>query len=171
MNIVDMLRFEEGWREKPYVDTEGYPTVGYGFKIGPKLAGGPKARQAALEHYYQFTLPHTAGDAWLMRIVATTHEKMLEKASIASALEACVQDGVDTIENPRACVLISMAYQMGVEGLAGFRNTLMCITNHDWFQAETQMLKSKWANQTPKRARRHAWQMRNGLWHQEYAGA
>ena len=55
--------------------------------------------------------------------------------------------------------------------ITGFRNTLMCITNHDWFQAETQMLKSKWANQTPKRARRHAWQMRNGLWHQEYAGA
>lgn len=168
MDVIDLLGFEEGWREKPYIDTEGYPTIGYGFKIGPKLAGGPNARQAALEHYYQFTLPRHAGNVWLLELAAETYRKMAANNRIAPAVKACVVPEMPPLENPRIAVLVSMAYQMGVEGLAGFRNTLMCITNQDWFQAETQMLKSKWASQTPKRARRHAHQMRTGSWHPEY---
>jgi len=31
MNIVELLKQEEGFRLKPYLDTEGIPTFGYGF--------------------------------------------------------------------------------------------------------------------------------------------
>jgi lysozyme len=36
--IIPILRFEEAYKPKPYIDTEGFPTVGTYFKIGPKGA-------------------------------------------------------------------------------------------------------------------------------------
>lgn len=160
-SIITLLAFEEGWREKPYIDTEGYPTVGYGFKIGP--------RGAPLSHY-TFTLPREAGNAWMLAHVARMLLEMRAKPSINKALVACLEPNTDAspMYNPRGAVLVSMAYQMGVDGLVGFRNTLMAIANKDWFTAETGMLKSRWASQTPKRARRHAAQMRSGEWQPEY---
>lgn len=158
-DIIKMLSFEEGWRERPYLCSEGYPTVGYGFKIGPK--GAPLA-------HYNFALPRSAGDVWLMEHVKWVHAGMLENSATKKALAGCAAAGLSNLSNPRYAVLVSMAYQMGVEGLAGFRNTLLHVANRDWFQAETGMLKSKWAQQTPERARRHARQMRTGLWAGEY---
>jgi hypothetical protein len=46
--IIEILNFEEGYKEKPYIDTQGYPTVAGGIKIGPK---GAKLSN------YTFTVP------------------------------------------------------------------------------------------------------------------
>lgn len=145
--IIQILNFEEGFREKPYIDTEGYPTVGTGFKIGPK--GAP------LSHY-QFTLPKEVSDAWLISFLNKTIDKMNDNESILLAGEACSQ--------PRNDILISMAYQMGVAGLAGFKNTLAMIARGDFGGAAAGMLNSKWAKQTPARAKRHAEVMRTGTY-------
>lgn len=167
MNIIKVLSFEEGWRSRPYVDTEGYPTVGYGFKLGPKLAGNKYQREAECHRLYTFEVPRSAGDAWLDVYVDSLLESMLKRTMIGAAMHVCAMPQ-DFKRHPRTCMLISMAYQMGVDGLADFRNTLMCIVNGDWFNAETGMLKSRWANQTPARAQRHARVMRTGVWLPEY---
>lgn len=167
--IVKLLKFEEGYRDKPYVDTEGYPTVGYGFLLGPKIPGTKTTRASECKRLYTFTLPQAAGDVWLLDNVARIYGDMLRYQRINAAIISCAQGSQSNImDNPRVAVLISMAYQMGVEGLNEFVNTLRHIGNMDWFQAETGMLKSKWATQTPLRARRHALQMRTGVWRPEY---
>lgn len=159
--IIDLLKFEEGWRSRPYIDTRGYPTVGYGFLIGPRGANISS---------YTFELPESVGETWLNYHVRQTIDDMKATTVIASALASCLEaDSRALFYNPRAAILISMAYQMGVPGLANFRNTLLNITNQNWFGAETGMLKSKWASQTPKRARRHALQMKTGEWATEYS--
>lgn len=170
MNIIQLLEFEEGWRETAYVDSEGYPTIGYGFLLGPKIPLPKPAALAKCKKLYTFTLPKPAGEVWLIEGAQRKFEDMCALPHILKAVEACRAAHPDTPDyaNPRICVLISMAFQMGVEGLADFVNTLRHITNADWFQAETGMLKSKWATQTPNRARRHARQMRTGEWAPEY---
>lgn len=143
--IIPLLNYEEGYREKPYIDTEGYPTVACGIKIGPK--------GASLSNY-TFTVPRDVGDAWLESFVKTTISKMNGNPSVVAALKAC---------NPaRKDILISMAYQMGVGGLAGFKNTLAMIASGNFSGAASGMLSSKWAKQTPNRAKRHADVMRTG---------
>lgn len=143
--IIPLLNYEEGYREKPYIDTEGYPTVACGIKIGPK--------GASLSNY-TFTVPRDVGDAWLESFVKTTISKMNGNHSVVAALKAC---------NPaRKDILISMAYQMGVGGLAGFKNTLAMIASGNFSGAASGMLSSKWAKQTPNRAKRHAEVMRTG---------
>lgn len=143
--IIPLLNYEEGYREKPYIDTEGYPTVACGIKIGPK--------GASLSNY-TFTVPLDVGDVWLESFVKTTISKMNGNPSVVAALKAC---------NPaRKDILISMAYQMGVGGLAGFKNTLAMIASGNFSGAASGMLSSKWAKQTPNRAKRHAEVMRTG---------
>ena len=49
-----------------------------------------------------------------------------------------------------------MAYQLGCDGLSGFKKTLGLMANGNWDQASREMLNSAWANQTPDRANRHS---------------
>lgn len=143
--IIQILAYEEGYKDKPYIDTEGYPTVACGIVIGPK--------NAPLNNY-QFSVPRSVGDIWMQKILDEKIREMIMRPTLVAALRQC---------NPaRADVLYSMAYQMGVEGLAAFKNTLILISNGNFDGAAEGMLASRWAKQTPARARRHAEMMRSG---------
>lgn len=145
--IIDILNYEEGFREKPYIDTEGYPTVGTGFLIGPK--------GASLSNY-TFTLPKEVSDTWLQSLVESRLKAMQANSVIRPALSAT--------EGARRDILISMGYQLGVTGLAGFKNTLAMVAAGNFSGAASGMLNSLWAKQTPNRARRHAEVMRTGTY-------
>lgn len=145
--IIPILIYEEGYQEKPYCDTEGYPTVGCGIKIGPK--------GAALDNYL-FSLPRTVAEVWLQAMLNRQAEEIQRQPTIQAALRQC---------NPaRADMLYSMAYQLGVDGLSAFKNTLLLIAAGNFSGAAEAMLASLWARQTPKRAQRHADVMRSGLY-------
>lgn len=51
-------------------------------------------------------------------------------------------------------VLINMAYQLGIEGVSRFHKMIDALVNHDYPRAADEMLDSKWAKQTPARAKR-----------------
>lgn len=143
--IIPILNFEEGFRSRPYADSEGYPTIGTGFLIGPK--GAPLSN-------YTFSLSKNVSDVWLQEQVDTKTAEMKASPAIYAALKNC---------NPaRSDVLISMAYQLGTQGLAGFKNTLQMIAVGNFTGAAAGMMSSLWARQTPKRALRHADVMRTG---------
>lgn len=143
--IIPILNFEEGYVESPYLDTLGFPTVAGGIRIGPK--------GSSLSNY-TFRVPRKVGDVWKQVIVDEKVLDMNSRPAIYAALKQC---------NPaRADILYSMAYQMGVDGLAAFKNTLVMISNGNFTGAAEGMLNSLWAKQTPGRARRHAEVMRTG---------
>ena len=66
------------------------------------------------------------------------------------------------LNEARQAALLSMAYQMGLSGLLGFRRTLATMASGDWEKASREMLNSKWARQTPERAQRTAYIIRYG---------
>lgn len=68
------------------------------------------------------------------------------------------------LDPARQGVLLNMAFQLGVDGLMGFKNTLEFVRLGSYDQAADNMLLSKWADQTPERAKRMAKQMRTGVW-------
>lgn len=145
--IIQILNFEEGYKTSPYRDTEGYPTVACGIKIGPKGADMSN---------YTFTVPRNVGDVWLQTFVDNAINQCRNTPSIYAALQKC---------NPaRADILYSMAFQMGINGLAGFKNTLVMISNGNFTGASSGMLSSKWAQQTRGRALRHSEVMRSGTY-------
>jgi lysozyme len=133
-----IIELEEGWRDKPYYCSEGYPTVGYGFKIGEQFAPLP-----------EFTLPRPAGDAWLSCNIRT--------------LRKALGNRVELLNDARQAIILSMCYQLGVEGCFKFKKMWRAIENDDYEAAAKEMLDSKWAKQTPSRAARHEQVMRTGL--------
>ncbi|MFK3934030.1 lysozyme [Pantoea agglomerans] len=145
--IIEILNFEEGYREAPYWDTRNFPTVAGGIRIGP---------QNAPLNQYQFTVPRPAGDVWKQCLVDAKTASMNRQSAIVAALAQC--------NDARRDILYSMAYQMGVAGLAGFTNTLCMIARSDFAGAAGGMLNSLWARQTRDRALRHAEVMRSGTY-------
>lgn len=145
--IFEILKYEEGYRAKPYIDTEGFPTIGIGFLIGPK---GAKLSN------YTFTISERVSEAWLHDYVSDMTVKMGGFGVIKSAIAQC--------NDARKDIIMSMAYQMGVQGLATFTTTLGMIAQGQFTYAADNMLKSKWAGQTPARAKRHAQVIRDGTY-------
>ena len=51
-------------------------------------------------------------------------------------------------------ILYEMAYQLGVSGVLKFKNMIKALEEQDYKQAAIEGLDSKWAKQTPNRAKR-----------------
>lgn len=63
---------------------------------------------------------------------------------------------VEKLDEVRQRALLNMCFQLGINGLLGFKNTLELIRLGKYAEAAQNALKSKWAEQTPNRAKRVA---------------
>lgn len=59
--------------------------------------------------------------------------------------------GYSTLDEPRQSVLLDVAYNEGVAGLAGFHRMLNAVRSGDWQTAHDELLASKAATQLPGR--------------------
>lgn len=66
------------------------------------------------------------------------------------------------LDDVRQRVLVNMAFNLGIAGLLGFKNTLAMIERGDYAGAAKGMLNSKWAGQVGERAKRLAIMMETG---------
>lgn len=137
-NIIRSLRAEEGEVLSEYKDHLGYSTIGIGRLIDKRKGGGITSEEAAY-------------------LLSNDIEKVTSQLDKRLSWWAKLDDA-------RKGVLINMAFQMGVDGLLGFKNTLAMIKNGNYSGAATGMLNSLWAKQTPERAKRMSEQMRTGVW-------
>ncbi len=67
---------------------------------------------------------------------------------------------IHVLSDERRDVLYEMAYQLGVGGVLKFKNMWHAIEHKDFHIASLEMLNSKWAKQTPLRAKKLAKIMR-----------
>jgi lysozyme len=137
-NITRLLRGEEGEVLTEYKDHLGYSTIGVGRLIDARKGGGITAEESAY-------------------LLGNDIQKKL------SELERKLP-WVKELDEARRGVLLSMAFQMGTDGLLGFKNTLEMVRTGRYTDAAKGMLNSLWAKQTPQRAKRHSEQMRTGKW-------
>ena len=131
----ELLR-DEGFRRAAYRDHLGYWTIGIGRMIDKRRGGGITRDEAN----YLLTV---------------------DIVKIETALDARIPWWRDAAPS-RQRALLNMAFQMGVGGLMKFKRTLAMAKRGDWNQAATNALKSRWARQTPTRAKRVAALMRAG---------
>lgn len=145
---VQMLSFEEGYRGQAYHCSEGFPTLGYGFRIGPQ--------HSPLSHYQSLNLPRPVGDLWLSCLVQSQLEELHANTRLGPLMRR--------LSPPRQGVLLSMRYQLGLNGLLAFHRTLTALESGDLGLASRELVDSLWAKQCPKRAERQQQQLLTGLW-------
>ena len=62
-------------------------------------------------------------------------------------------DWLDSVPREVQGVLVEMSYQMGLSGVSKFKKALHAMQMFQWKLAATELLDSRWAKQTPNRAK------------------
>tara|TARA_B110000114_G_scaffold178189_1_gene210901 strand:- start:166 stop:585 length:420 start_codon:yes stop_codon:yes gene_type:complete len=129
------IKKEEGFRMETYKCTEGHLTGGYGHKM---LDG---------------ETPPTDMTGWT---------KLFERdfARAMSGAEELLMI-CPNVDDTARHIVVEMCYQMGSYGVSKFHGMLSALQESDYVTASKEMLDSRWAKQTPKRAMRMAERMRN----------
>lgn len=136
--LTTQLNRDEGRRKSAYPDTLGYLTIGVGRLVDARKGGGLR------DDEMDYMLRNDIND----RIDALTR----------------ALPWFQNLDDARKGVLLNMAFQLGTDGLLAFKNTLAKVQGGDYDAASAMMLQSKWATQTPERAKRMADQMKDGVW-------
>ena len=77
-------------------------------------------------------------------------------------LQSKIPDIYNSLDEVRKSVLLNMCFNLGINGLLGFKNTLAFVKAGDWERAANNMLVSKWAKQVGRRAIELSELMRKG---------
>ena len=133
--LADQLERDEGFRRFPYLDTAGKLTVGYGRNLSDV---GISEQESAL----------------LLQNDITAASNALEQAFPWTS-------GLDPV---RLDVFLAMTFNMGIAGLAQFKETLAKVQSGDYAGAAQAMLQSEWAQQVGPRAQRLSIQMESGVY-------
>ena len=131
--LRELVKQDEGLRLKPYTDTVGKLTIGYGRNLT---------------------------DNGITSSEATT---MLEHdLEIAVAQLTQAHPGVLQLAPARQIALANMAFNIGTAKIGGFHQMWNAIDRGAFETAAVEMLDSKWATQVGARATRLAEMMRSG---------
>lgn len=145
--LIDQVKFEEGLKLEAYTCPAGKKTIGYGrnLEAWPYLEGNKipdtitKDQAEAILH---FDLNHT------------------------SQCLAAAWHGYGLLQGARRDACIQMAFQLGVDGFLGFKALRKQLVVGAWHDAFREAMDSKWAKQTPNRARRVALQFITGEYYE-----
>lgn len=137
--IHDFIKRHEGLRLKPYTDSLGRVTIGYGRCLDTV---GITEAEAQFLFYNDFT-------------------------RATNAAHRVFGDSFGDLAPARQAALIAMAYQLGEAGLADFKNMLAFMRSGDWKRAADEALESRWATQTLRRAHETAKMIETGEWPRE----
>ena len=122
-DLVDcLIKKHEGLRLKPYKDTTGNITIGYGCN----LSKGISKEIANILYYYD--------------------------KEIATSDAIDIFENFELLNEVRRAVLIDMAYNLGKTRLSTFKKMIAAVYNFDFEVAAMEMLDSKWADQVGQRA-------------------
>ena len=123
-DLLNRIKHHEGFRKSVYKCTEGYDTIGYGFAIK------------------DLEMDEDIAEEILMRKV----EKLIKR--VRSKF-----DWLDSVPHEVQGVLVEMSYQMGLSGVSKFKKALHAMQMFQWKLAADELLDSRWAKQTPNRAK------------------
>ena len=129
--LLESVRKHEGYRNKVYLDTLGKRTVGVG--------------HLCVEDFWE-------------------DDKEYEESFLMEILQKDLQGAIDGAENlcedlkisdDAKIIIIEMIFQLGKTGVSKFRNMWKALQQDppSYSVAATEMLDSRWAKQTPNRAK------------------
>ena len=137
--LLESVKKHEGYRNKVYLDTLGKRTVGVG--------------HLCVENFWEDDKEYE--ESFLMEIL----QKDLQEA-IRGAKELMDEHGCADIDERAEEIIIEMVFQLGRTGVKKFRNMWKALSEQNYIGASFEMLDSKWAKQTPNRAKDMADQMK-----------
>ena len=123
-DLLKRIKEHEGFRSQVYKCTAGYDTIGYGFAIK------------------DLVLDEDIAEEILLRKVEALIKRVRKRFDWLDSVHPAVQG-----------VLVEMSYQMGLSGVCKFKKALNAMQMGQWDIGARELLDSRWAKQTPNRAK------------------
>ena len=123
-DIIEQLKIHEGYKPTVYKCTAGVDTIGVGFAIK------------------DLHLSEEVCELILTEKLEVLEERFEKKFDWFGTSPVEVRN-----------VMLNMAYQLGFAGFCKFKKTIAYLQEAEWEKASEEMLDSKWAVQTPNRAK------------------
>lgn len=140
--IIQRLVFHEGCKLMPYRCSRGYLTIG----VGRNLETNPLTNEELkVCGDYKHGITKNAAFYLLRNDIKRVTEECLERFPFWKQLD-----------DERKYALIDMAFQLGIGGVLKFKNMLKAMGVGNYKEAAEHCLDSKYAQQTPNRAKRIA---------------
>ena len=147
--IIKRLEFHEGCVLKPYLCPTKHETIGIGHNV--------EARPFTAEEL------KAIGD-WKQGITKNM-AYMICRNDVNLCLEKLkTLDFWKQLDDERQYALIDICFNIGFVGLKKFRKMLKALSEKNYVESSNQLLDSKYATQTGKRAKRIAKLIRTGVW-------
>ncbi|MEE3704594.1 lysozyme [Campylobacter sp. CX2-8023-23] len=134
--LVEVLKSEEGFRDKIYQCTAGVDTIGYGFNVKYLSSN-------------EITLNNGVIEPMSKEVAGIILHKKLKKL-IKSVDE--IFTWVDDLPGVVKIGVYDMVYQLGLKSFGGFTNTIKHLKDGEYEKARQNIMNSRWAKQTPRRA-------------------
>lgn len=131
--LKEKIKIHEGFRDTIYLDTLNKKTIGYGHLI---------------VHEDKFV----EGKAYPKEELEALFDKDFEKGWNLM-VQFCEVNNLRSISDDAKEILCEMIFQMGYSGVGKFKNMIKALQNRDYTKASIEMLDSRWAKQTPNRAK------------------
>ena len=128
-DLKERIKKHEGFVNKIYKDSLGFATIGYG-------------------HLVLDTDPFIEGQSYPKEHL----EKVFDGDFNIAKDNANKLIGDISLNHQAKCVIIEMVFQLGIGGVSKFKNMWKALGEGDYQTASEEMLDSRWAKQTPKRA-------------------
>lgn len=120
--LVEMIKKHEGLSLKPYKDTVGKLTIGYGRNLDDRGLSEKEARY------------------------------LLSNDVLEAMNEAKTFSWYSYLSSNRQAVIVNMIFNLGLTKFKTFKNMISAIEKRDYKTAAAEMLNSKWAEQVKSRA-------------------
>jgi len=148
--LTEMLRKHEGNKLYVYLDTEKKPTIGIGRCLSTKglskkecdyLKLGTYDKNKVIEILKVRKITQPEADYLLSNDIEYFTNEIEKSLPYFKTLPDSVK-----------LVLLDMSFNLGINGLLNFKNTIALIKNGNYKHASKEMLNSKWAKQVGYRA-------------------
>lgn len=133
--LLNFTSANEGYRQFAYSCSAGKQTIGIGFNLDDVGLSAEESRVI-------LSMRMTKVDSQLNQLI----------------------DGYEILGDVRKIALCDLAYQIGVNGLMKFKKSLALLESHEYEKAADEFLDSRWAKQTPVRAKKVTDMIRTGEW-------
>lgn len=148
--IEKMLVNDEGVRNRVYWDSEGYPTIGIGHLIIMRKTKDMSEINRILSEHVGRQTNGSITSAEISQLFKQDLEKV-QKDIVKNSRTGPVYIKMN---RSRQMAMENMSFQMGVAGLAQFKNTLKAMEEERWKDAYRGLQDSLWARQTPGSSQR-----------------
>ena len=123
-HLMERIKKNEGFSRKPYLDSVGKVTIGYGRNLEDRGISKSEA------------------EYMLINDIHNAEDKLEEHLGYV----------LKNLNDARKEVLIEMVFNMGIYSVLKFKKMIKALTLGNYEKAADEMLDSKWAKQVKKRA-------------------